>query len=446
MTKTVYVGMVADLVHHGHINILTRASELGEVTVGLLTDGAVASYKRVPLLPWDERRNVLAALKCVARVVPQDTLDYVPNLQEYRPDIVVHGDDWRTGVQSKTRDEVIAALAEWGGELVEVPYTEGISSSQLHADLGATGPSPEIRRAALRRALAAKAPLHLIGTADLLALRAAETAHGLDGIYVATAEAALLDAILDETAGPVLADAGPVATAEQAATLARRAERQGVSALILSATTGALATARAATTTADTMILARLDAADSPDRAKGADGVALTGRDPAALAAFARAYRTLPDHGPLALCLTADGPTRAQIAAIGAEALIYTDHLAQAVFPAIRAAAQALLPIPDEVAPPPRPDKCDAVQPIIAALIVMAQEALPLDESAVFDADTPLFTGGLELDSFDVVELISAIEGRFAITFADEDFESENFVDLRTIAGVLSRYVDMPNA
>ena len=127
--KKIYVGMSADLVHPGHINLINRAAELGDVTVGLLTDRAIASYKRVPFMNWDQRAAVVGALKDVVAVVPQDTLDYVPNLRRYKPDLVVHGDDWRTGVQARVRQVVIDVLAEWGGEVVEVRYSEGISSS-----------------------------------------------------------------------------------------------------------------------------------------------------------------------------------------------------------------------------------------------------------------------------------------------------------------------------
>ena len=91
--KSVYVGMSADLVHPGHLNVLRSASELGEVTVGLLTDAAIASYKRLPHMNFEQRRDVIESLKTVFRVVPQETLDYVPNLRKYRPDYVVHGDD-----------------------------------------------------------------------------------------------------------------------------------------------------------------------------------------------------------------------------------------------------------------------------------------------------------------------------------------------------------------
>src|SRR5687768_15350742 len=100
MTKKIYVAMAADLVHPGHINVIAEAARLGEVTVGLLTDAAVASYKRLPYLTFEQRRAVIENVRQVARVVPQRTLDYTENLRQLRPDVVVHGDDWRTGVQA----------------------------------------------------------------------------------------------------------------------------------------------------------------------------------------------------------------------------------------------------------------------------------------------------------------------------------------------------------
>ncbi len=113
--KRVYVGMSADLVHPGHLNLLTEAAKLGEVTVGLLTDAAIASYKRLPYMTFEERKAVVSALKQVTHVIPQTTLDYVPNLEQLKPDYVVHGDDWRDGVQKATRQRVINCIAKWGG-------------------------------------------------------------------------------------------------------------------------------------------------------------------------------------------------------------------------------------------------------------------------------------------------------------------------------------------
>ena len=109
--------MSADLLHPGHLNIIQKASTLGDVTIGLLTDKAIASYKRVPFMTFEQRRQVISSVKGVANVIPQDTLDYVPNLELIQPDFVVHGDDWREGVQRSTRSRVIEVLQKWGGSL-----------------------------------------------------------------------------------------------------------------------------------------------------------------------------------------------------------------------------------------------------------------------------------------------------------------------------------------
>ena len=117
----VYVAMSADIMHPGHINIIEEARKLGSVTVGLLTDEAIASYKRLPLMTYDERKAVVEHLRGVDRVVPQHTLDYVPNLEEYRPDFVVHGDDWKEGVQAPVRQRVVDALDRIGGSWSSLP-------------------------------------------------------------------------------------------------------------------------------------------------------------------------------------------------------------------------------------------------------------------------------------------------------------------------------------
>jgi phosphoenolpyruvate phosphomutase len=139
--EIVYVGMSADLIHPGHINIIETASRLGRVTVGLLTDRAIASYKRLPYMNYEQREKIIRNIKGVAEVISQETLDYVPNLRRLQPKYVVHGDDWKNGIQAETRQRVIDTLAEWGGELVEVAYTSGVSSTNLiraQKELGTT--------------------------------------------------------------------------------------------------------------------------------------------------------------------------------------------------------------------------------------------------------------------------------------------------------------------
>ena len=108
--KKAYVGLAVDIIHEGHINILKIANSYGDVIVGLLTDEAIASYKSIPYLNYNRRKIIIQNIKYVKKVVPQKTLDYVHNLNIIRPDFVVHGDDWRTGIQKKTRDRIIKTL------------------------------------------------------------------------------------------------------------------------------------------------------------------------------------------------------------------------------------------------------------------------------------------------------------------------------------------------
>ena len=177
----VYIGMSADLVHPGHLNIIRRGSELGEVVIGLLTDDAIASYKRVPFMSFDQRREVVEAIKGVSRVVPQTTLDYAPNLRRLKPRYVVHGDDWREGVQRETRQKVVDVMGEWGGELVEVAYTQGISSTKLNLALREVGTTPDIRRRALRRLLNAKPIVRFLDIHNGLSGLIVENARFKDG-------------------------------------------------------------------------------------------------------------------------------------------------------------------------------------------------------------------------------------------------------------------------
>ena len=141
--KKVCVGMGADLVHPGHINIIKEASKLGDIViVGLLTDKAIASHKRIPHMTFEMRRMVIQNIKNVDEVIPQDDLDYSVNLRKIRPEFVVHGDDWKKGVQKNVRQKVIDVLSEWGGKLIEFPYTSGISSTQLHESIKEVGTTP----------------------------------------------------------------------------------------------------------------------------------------------------------------------------------------------------------------------------------------------------------------------------------------------------------------
>ena len=154
--KNVYLAMSADIIHIGHLNIIKEAARHGNLTVGVLTDKAIASYKRLPFLPYETRSKTVESIKGVRAVISQDTLDYTHNLLKLKPDYVVHGDDWKTGVQSRVREKVINTIKDWGGELIEPSYTDGISSTMLNASLKDIGTTPNVRLGKLRRLINAK--------------------------------------------------------------------------------------------------------------------------------------------------------------------------------------------------------------------------------------------------------------------------------------------------
>lgn len=125
----VYVPMAVDILHPGHINIINIAARYGRVMVGLFTDEAIASYKRIPYMEYDQRKAVIRSVKGVSEVVPQLTRDYEDNLRKYKPKYMVHGTDWREGPLADVRQKAIDILAEWGGEIIEPEYTQGVSST-----------------------------------------------------------------------------------------------------------------------------------------------------------------------------------------------------------------------------------------------------------------------------------------------------------------------------
>ncbi len=156
MKKKVYVGLSVDIIHEGHINILKTAYRYGDVIVGLLTDEAIASYKNIPHLNYARRKVIIENIKFVKKVIPQNTLSYVPNLKIIKPEFVVHGDDWKKGVQKQTRKDVIKVLKEWGGKLIEPKYTKNISSTKIKNMILEIGSSPQNRVSKLKRLMDSK--------------------------------------------------------------------------------------------------------------------------------------------------------------------------------------------------------------------------------------------------------------------------------------------------
>lgn len=361
--KTVYVGMSADLVHPGHLNILAKARDLGRVVVGLLTDEAIASYKRLPHMTFEQRRQVIENLKGVDRVVAQETLDYVPNLRALKPDYVVHGDDWRQGVQRQTRQRVIEVLAEWGGELVEVPYTPDISSTQLSRQIKHCGTTPQRRLGMLRRLIDAKPLVRFMeahnGLTGLIVENTIEDIEPgrrveFDGMWLSsltdstckgkpdieavdvTSRMQTLNDIVEVTTKPIIYDADTGGRAEHFAFTVRTLERFGVSAAVIEDKIGSkrnslfgtevpqtqasieefcekIQVGRRARVTSDFMIIARIESLildkgeeDALKRAQayieaGADGVLIHSRrkEIDEIASFCKAYSRFEQRVPL---------------------------------------------------------------------------------------------------------------------------------------------------
>ena len=259
MNKRVYVAMSADIIHPGHLNIIKEAAKLGDVTVGVLTDAAIASYKRLPYMNYEQRAAVVRALKGVTEVIPQNELNYIPNLLKLKPDFVVHGTDWREGVQAKTRQGVIDTLAQWGGKLVEPEYTPGISSTQLNKAIREVGTTPDIRRRRLRRLLNAKPIVRVMeahsGLSGLIVENTCvvknNVKHEFDAMWLSsltdstlkgkpdnesvdiTSRLRTVNDILEVTTKPIIYDGDSGGLPEHFTFLVRSLERLGVSAVVI---------------------------------------------------------------------------------------------------------------------------------------------------------------------------------------------------------------------
>ena len=396
----VYVGMSADLIHPGHMNILEEAAKYGQVTVGLLTDKAIASYKRLPALTYEQRKKIIENIKHVHNVVPQDTLDYTDNLKRIQPDYVVHGDDWKDGVQKETRQKVIDTLNTWKGKLIEIPYTKGISSTQLHNSLKEIGTTPEIRQKKLRCLIENKPIVRILeahnGLTGIIAENVSYKSNEFDGIWMSsltdsTAKGkpdielidrySTLNDVLEVTTKPIILDGDTGGKPEHFAFTVKTLERLGVSAIIIEDKVGLkknslfgtdvkqtqdsienfckkIKIGKSSLVGNDFMIIARIESLilkaglnDATQRAQayidaGVDGIMIHSKeeDPTEIFNFCDQYKQFNTKVPLVVVPSSyNSVTEETLIGKGANIVIYANHLLRSAYPAMVKTAESIL-------------------------------------------------------------------------------------------------------
>lgn len=405
--RSVYMCFSADMLHSGHMTIIKKAQTLGRLTIGVLSDEAVASYKRFPLIPFEERKSLIENISGVERVVEQKTLSYADILRRLKPDYVVHGDDWVDGFQRPIRDEVVSVLAEYGGELVEFPYSRDAKYDELERLSRAQLSMPDMRRGRLKKLLAMKGCVTAMethsGITGLIVEKTTVLQEGktyqFDAMWVSslcdstakgkpdielvdmTSRFRTIDDIMEVTTKPVIFDGDTGGLTEHFVYTVRSLERMGVSMVIIEDKTGLkknslfgtevkqtqdtienfcakIAAGKKAQKTKDFMICARIESLileqgmdDALTRAHaytaaGADAIMIHSRkkDPAEIFEFIEKFRAVDSVTPIVLVPTSfNSVYEDEFKARGANVIIYANQLTRSGFPAMKKTAEMIL-------------------------------------------------------------------------------------------------------
>ncbi|SFH46974.1 phosphoenolpyruvate mutase [Lachnospiraceae bacterium NLAE-zl-G231] len=405
--RTVYMCFSTDMLHSGHIAIIKKAEHLGKLIIGVLSDEAVVSYKRFPLLPFAERKAMFENIAGVYKVVEQKTLSYKENLEQYRPTYVVHGDDWLTGFQKPIRDEIVSVLASYGGQLVEFPYSKDAKYEALENRARADLSLPDIRRARLRKALAMKGTITAMeahsGITGLIVEKAVVHQNGearqFDAMWVSslcdstakgkpdielvdmTSRFRTIDDIMEVTTKPIIFDGDTGGLTEHFVYTVKSLERMGVSMIIIEDKIGLkknslfgtevaqtqdsienflakIAAGKKAQKTKDFMICARIESLilergmeDALERAfaftkAGADAVMIHSRkkDPTEIFEFVEKFRAVDNETPIVVVPTSfNTVTEEEFKERGVNIVIYANQLTRTGFPAMQNAAKMIL-------------------------------------------------------------------------------------------------------
>lgn len=405
--KTVYIAISADILHHGHINLIKKASEYGELIVGVLTDEAVATYKRLPVLDYDERSFIIENITGVKKVVPQNTLDYSDNLEKYKPDFVFHGDDWKEGIQSKIRQNVIDTLDKWGGKLIEIPFTEDVSIDKINNLIKNASSIPDSRRGKLKKLISLKPIVRTMEAHNGLSALVVENAkvtkdeqiNTFDAIWVSsltdstakgkpdielvdmTSRITTINEIMEVSTKPIILDGDTGGLLEHFVFNIKTIERMGVSAIIIEDKMGLkknslfgtdveqtqdsienfcekISAGKKALLTDEFMIIARIESLilkqgmdDAIKRAKayinaGADGIMIHSREsePDKIFEFCDLFKEFAPDVPLVVVPTSFNQVyEDEFAKRGVNIVIYANHLIRSAYPAMMDTANLIL-------------------------------------------------------------------------------------------------------
>lgn len=405
--RKVYMCFSTDILHGGHINIIKKAAKLGRLIVGVLSDEAIASYKRFPLVPFDERKELFENLSNVSEVVEQKELSYKENLMKIKPDFVVHGDDWVDGFQKPIREEVIKVLSTYGGKLIEYPYTKEEKYQEIENRTRQELSLPDSRRKRLRKLLAMKGLITAIeahsGITGIIAEKTAvyqdgktyqfdamwisslcdSTAKGKPDIELVDMSSRFktIDEIMEVTTKPIIFDGDTGGLTEHFVYTVKTLERMGVSMIIIEDKTGLKKNSLFGTEVAQTqdtipnfcekikagkkaqktnefMICARIESLilergmqDALDRAfafsgAGADAIMIHSRkkDPAEIFEFVEKFREKDKVTPIVVVPTSfNTVTEDEFKKRGVNIVIYANQLTRSGFPAMQNAARTIL-------------------------------------------------------------------------------------------------------
>ena len=405
--RIVYMCFSTDMIHSGHIAIIKKAAKLGKLIIGVLSDEAVASFKRYPLLPFEERKTLVENINGVSAVIEQKQLSYAENIRLLKPTYVVHGDDWREGFQKPIRDEVAEVLAEYGGQLVEYPYSRNAKYTDLEKLSRAQLAMPDVRRGRLRKLLGMKGLINAIeahsGITGLIAEKTTVLKDGktyqFDAMWVSslcdstakgkpdielvdmTSRFRTIDDIMEVTTKPIIFDGDTGGLTEHFVYTVKSLERMGVSMVIIEDKTGLkknslfgteveqtqdtienfcekIKAGKRAQKTKEFMICARIESLilergmdDALDRAfafagAGADAIMIHSRkkDPSEIFEFIEKFRSQDKLTPIVVVPTSfNSVTEEEFKERGVNVVIYANQLTRSGFPAMQNVAKTIL-------------------------------------------------------------------------------------------------------